>query len=95
MNSVGKESRQTRQVHKHWYYLSKDIKKKEASRRREFKLTGNKDEPSELTPSEEKVTSIPGDEAIEGIVGGLDTIEDAKHESDKSDTNVMHHDVLR
>ena len=28
VNAVGKESRQTRQVHKHWYDLSKDIKKR-------------------------------------------------------------------
>ena len=59
-------------VKKKWYDLASKTKRKESSRRKEMTATGGGKGEVVMTPEEVKVVEILGNEAIEGISGGLD-----------------------
>ena len=59
-------------VKKKWYDIASKTKRKESSRRKELTATGGGKGEVVMTPEEVKVVEILGNEAIEGITGGLD-----------------------
>jgi len=59
-------------VKKKWYDIASKTKRKESSRRKEMTATGGGKGEVVMTPEEVKVVEILGNEAIEGISGGLD-----------------------
>jgi len=59
-------------VKKKWYDIASKTKRKESSRRKELTATGGGKGEVVMTLEEVKVVEILGNEAIEGITGGLD-----------------------
>ncbi|XP_055954378.1 nuclear apoptosis-inducing factor 1-like [Patella vulgata] len=73
VNSVSSENRSIEDIKKKWSDYSSGLKKKEGARRRE--MTGGGDAPPDLTDMEQKVINIIGDVAIDGVIGGIDTMD--------------------
>ena len=92
INAVSCVTRTADQVKKKWSDVSSQTKCKEAVRRRERRLTGGGNQPSELSQIEQKVVGILGETAISGVTGGIDssrpqTAEDSDSEDSISDGN--------
>ena len=77
VSEVSSNRRGVKEVKTKWNNVKQDAKSKAVSFRKEFQKTGggiNKIEP--LTPAEEMVVSIIGDDSIAGVEGGIDTLSD-------------------
>jgi len=70
--SNGGEVRSVEGVKKKWYDMASKTKKKESTRRSEMKATGGGSMNIVMTAEEEKVVEILGNEAVEGINGGIE-----------------------
>jgi len=68
----GGEVRLVEGVKKKWYDMASKMKKKESMRRSEMKATGGGTMNFVMTTEEEKVVEILGNEAVEGISGGVE-----------------------
>jgi Myb/SANT-like DNA-binding domain len=68
----GGEIRSVEGVKKKWYDMASKTKKKESTRRSEMKATGGGRMNIVMTAEEEKVVEILGNEAVEGINGGVE-----------------------
>ena len=68
----GGEVRSVEGVKKKWYDMASKTKKKESTRRSEMKATGGGSMNIMMTAEEEKVVEILGNEAVEGIIGGVE-----------------------